>query len=107
MVAGGVALLGAAAFGGAQTIAALREGRALVADHEGRPADATAIERDAALRAEYRSMAHLALGAGIAGGVAVVVGGVLLGVSRPRRAADSRRATFTPAPGGLVLSGRF
>ena len=106
-VAGGVALLGAATFGGVEALAALREGRALAADYEGRPADAAALQRDATLRAEYRSMANLALGAGIAGGVAVVVGGVLLGVSRPRRSAEPRRATLTPSPGGLVLSGRF
>ena len=107
VLAGGIALLGAAAFGGAQAIAAVREGRALVADFEGRPADTPALERDAALRAEYRSMANLALGAGIAGGVAVVVGGVLLGVSRPRRAASSRRVALTPSPRGVVISGRF
>ena len=105
-LAAGISLLGVATFAGVQMNAALREGRALVASVDG-PADSATIAHDAALRDRYRDMGNLALGSGIAGGVATVVGAVLLGVSRPRRDEGRPRAAFAPTPGGLVLSGRF
>ncbi|MCY0989521.1 hypothetical protein OV203_20440 [Nannocystis sp. ILAH1] len=69
--------------------------------------DTAAFDRDAVLRAEYQKQGNLTLGTAIAGGAAMVVGAVLLGVGARRLARKNSQAALLPVPGGLVLRARF
>ncbi len=110
VIAGGTALgvglgLGAlAAWAGSRATLAYDEGTKLHESVDG-PPDAVQRARDEELAAEYRRMGAVALVSGIAGGVAVFSGAVLVGVGGRRlRQAD---AALLPAPGGLAMRVRF
>ena len=103
----GVGLLGAGGYGLAGMITTKRSGYALVDDAGDGPATPTQLARDAELRDDYAASSRLALGAGIAGGVAAIVGAALLGVSRRHKARSGRLSTIQPTGGGLVLTARF
>ena len=103
----GVGLLGAGGYGLAGMSTAKRSGYALVNDAGDGPATPTQLARDAELRDDYAANSRLALGAGIAGGVAAIVGAALLGVSRRHKARSGRLSTIQPTGDGLVLTARF
>ncbi|HFE45368.1 MAG TPA: hypothetical protein ENJ18_07705 [Nannocystis exedens] len=72
--------------------------------------DPMAVADDLALHQEYRTMGNLSLGAGISGGVAVIVGAVLVGVGRRQgRKKGQKRTEIAVSPGtrGFVFSARF
>ena len=103
----GAGLLGAGSYGLAGMIAAKRDGYALVDDTGDGPASAEQLARDAELRAEYQQHSRLALGAGITGGVAIILGAALLGARRRHIARSHPSMAVLPTGGGLVLKGRF
>jgi hypothetical protein len=103
----GVGLLGAGGYGLARMLIARRAGEALINDVGDGPADAGELARDARLREEHLAGSRLALGAGITGGVAVVIGAAVLGVHRRHTPRDRRSVAVLPTTRGFVLSARF
>jgi len=103
----GVGLLGAGGYGLARMITARRAGEALVNGVGDGPADAGELARDARLREEHLAGSRLALGAGITGGVAALIGATLFGVSRRHTHRDRRSVAVLPTTRGFVLSARF
>jgi hypothetical protein len=102
----GLILGGVAAYAGARAAEARKDGFAFQetpVDAE----DAVAFDRDAELRADYGHKANLALGTAVAGGAAIVVGAVLLGLGARQLARRTSQAALLPAPGGLVWRARF
>jgi hypothetical protein len=107
LVGVGVGLVGAGSYGLAGMITARRSGYALVDETHDGPANTELLARDAELREEYLVNSRLALSAGITGGVAVILGAALLGVSKRHPARNVRSVAVLPATGGFVLSARF
>jgi len=107
----GLGLVSTASYAGARMALVRREGTALVEGVTAMdPMDPMAVARDAAFRQEYRTMGNLTLGAGISGGVAVIVGAVLVGVgSRQGQKNRRKKADIAVSPGtrGFVFSARF
>lgn len=103
----GVGLLGAGGYGLARMLTARRAGEALVNDVGDGPADAGELARDARLREEHLAGSRLALGAGITGGVAILIGAAILGVHRRHTPRDRRSVAVLPTTRGFVLSARF
>ena len=101
----GLGLGGAAAFAGARAAAVAREGFELQDAAMDMPLDEAMRRRDVELVEEYRVWTAATIGTAVAGGVAVVVGAMLVGVGRRR--SRSTEAALVPVPGGLALHGRF
>ena len=104
----GFGLVSTVSYAGVRMAFAQREGTALV--ERVTAMDPMAVANDLALRQEYRTMDNLSLGAGIPGGVAVIVGAVLVGVGRRQgRKKGQKKAEIAVSPGtcGIVFSARF
>ncbi|WAS90899.1 hypothetical protein [Nannocystis punicea] len=102
----GLVLGGVAAYAAAKMVDARNDGFTFQ-DTPVDADDAAAFDRDTELRADYQSKANMTLGTALAGGAALVVAAVLLGVGARRLARKSSQAALLPVPGGLVLRARF
>lgn len=102
----GLSLVGLAGYSGSRALAVHRAGVQLHEDVQG-PPDDDARAKDAELEREYRRMGSIALGTGIAGGVAVIVGTALVAVGGRRLARMGSSTAFVPVPGGLAFHARF
>lgn len=102
----GLSLAGVAGYAGGRALEAHRAGVELHEAVQGPPDDADRA-KDAALEREYRTMGPVAIGTAVAGGVAVIVGAVLVGVGGRRLARVASSTAFVPVPGGLAFHARF